>query len=190
MKTMILLIPWIAIAQQIACGQGTLNFSNLASGVDAPVTNAAGIRIVGPGPYVADLFWSSDTNAPSDSLTPASFNQPFLTTTLSGGGYFLGGTKTLPTQQMILAQIRVWDTSYGATYAQARGNGGEFGSSNPILALPTIPPPPAWNLIGLQGFQLGTIPEPSFIALALFGSAALFFCRRWTRRPGSAHIRT
>jgi len=142
MKIVIFLIPCVAIVHLSASGQGTLNFSNLTGdSVDAPVTNAAGNRIIGPAPYVADLFWSGDTNASVGSLTAAGFNVPFSTSTLNGGGYFLGGTKTLPTQQLILAQVRVWDVTYGTTYAQARDNGGEFGYSNPILAVPTIPPP-------------------------------------------------
>ena len=122
----------IASATLLACNgrsQGTVNFSNFAgvgaSAVDAPVTNAAGIRIVGPGPYVADLFWSSDTNAPTDSLTPAGFNQPFLTTAFSGGGYFIAGSKTITgAVGIIRAQVRAWDITYGATYGQARDNGG------------------------------------------------------------------
>ena len=66
------------------------------------------------------------------------------------------------------------DTTYGATYALARDNGGEFGFSNPISVLLAIPPPPSSNLVGLQGFQLGIIPEPSTSALIFIGGAALF----------------
>jgi hypothetical protein len=110
MRTHLLLIVGLTGGLLRLHGQGTLNFSNFANGVDAPVTNAAGIRIVGPGPYVADLFWSSDTNAPTDSLTPAGFNQPFLTTAFSGGGYFIAGSKTMTgAVGSIRAQVRVWD---------------------------------------------------------------------------------
>src|SRR5260221_836709 len=134
MKILLLLILNLTLIQLNVYCQGTLIFSNIAgSDVDAPVTNAAGNRIIGPAPYVADLFWSSDTNAALDSLSPAAFNQSFLTTTFNGGGDFNGGTRTLPWGEWILAQVRVWDSTYGATYTQARDNGGEFGSSNPIL---------------------------------------------------------
>jgi hypothetical protein len=73
---------WMVMAE-LTHGQGILIFSNMAgTDVDAPVSNAARNRIIGPAP---DLFWSSDTNAPSESLTPAGFNQPFSTITLNGG---------------------------------------------------------------------------------------------------------
>src|SRR5215813_10101847 len=80
--------------------QGTLNFANIGPGLDAPVTNAAGQRIIGPGPYVADLFWSSDTSASPDVLMPAGFNVGFSSLTNfsiltnKGGGYFIGGGRT------------------------------------------------------------------------------------------------
>jgi hypothetical protein len=119
---------------------------------------------------------------------PAAFNQTFSTSTLYGGGHFIGGSKTMPVTGWILAQVRVWDMTYGATYAQARDAGGEFGSSNPILVLLTIPPPPPGDLKGLQGFQLGTIPEPSTTALAFIGWAALFW-RRWARQSGNFRTR-
>jgi hypothetical protein len=157
-------------------GQGDINFANIGSGgVDAPVSNAAGNRIIGPGPYVADLFWSSDTSTPMDSLMPAGFNQPFSTVTLNGGGYFVGGPRTMPVATLIAAQVRVWDTTFGATYAQARDNGGEFGFSNVIFISPSIPPGPPTPLFGLQGFQLERIPEPSVSALMMVGGAFLLF---------------
>ena len=163
-------------------GQGTVNFSNLVgpsgTALNAPVTNLTGQRIVGPSPYVADLYWSSDSNALLDSLVAAGFNQPFSTITLSGG-YFLGGVKTLPTVVPVLVQVRVWDTTYGATYAQARDNGGEFGASNPILLPPLdFPPGSGTPLTGLQGFQLGRIPEPSASLLAVVGGAMLIWLRK------------
>ena len=193
MKARWLIIATIVTVPLGSFGQGTLNFSNLAGvgtrAVDAPVTNAAGIRIVGPGPYVADLFWSSNTNSSVDSLTPAGFDVPFSTSTLYGGGYFIGASRTLPAVAWILAQVRVWDTTYGASYAQARDAGGEFGSSNPIIVLLTIPPGPPADLLGLQGFQLERIPEPTAAALTLIGGAALWLCRRMAYKAASARER-
>jgi len=178
MKTRVLLVLSLMLVKIPARGQGTVLFANLGPGVDAPVTNAAGHRIIGPAPYVADLFWSSDTNAPVDSLSGVGFNVPFSTSTLSGGGYFIGATRTVPSTQWFLAQVRVWDASQGGSYAQARDHGGEFGSSNPILIFPGFPPGPATPLVGLQGFQLGRIPEPSAAGLAFIGVAALWLFRR------------
>jgi hypothetical protein len=135
--------------------QGQLNFVNLGAGVNAPVTNAAGARIVGPGPYVADLFYSANTNADANTLLPAGFNQPFTNFTAGGGGWFIGGYKSLPATGTILAQVRVWNTSDGLTFAAAQtAPFGEWGVSAPfLLTLTTIPAPPV-SLIGLRGFQL------------------------------------
>ena len=162
-------------------GQGTLQFMNFGANVNAPVTNAAGNRIIGPSPYVADLYWSSDTNSPVGSLTAAGFNRSFTTLTLSGGGYFLGGVQTLPVLGPVLAQVRVWDMTYGATYAQARDNGGEFGTSNPVLVFLDLPPGPGTQLVGLQGFQLGWIPEPSASLLVVAGGTVWCWLRKRSR---------
>jgi len=75
MKTSVILTAML-IPLVYVQAQGDINFANISGGVDAPITNAAGNRIIGLGPYVADLFWSSDTSTPIDSLTPAGFNQP------------------------------------------------------------------------------------------------------------------
>src|SRR3974390_1480078 len=76
--------------------QGVVQFSNGAGGVNAPVTNASGNRIIGPSPYVADFFWSTNINAAFDDLIAAGFNEPFSTNTQYGGGYFSGGSGNTP----------------------------------------------------------------------------------------------
>jgi hypothetical protein len=178
-KALLILVSCVVVGRFEGHCQGTIAFSNLAgpggSSVDAPVTNAAGERIIGAAPYVADLFWSGETNTSIDSLSGSGFNQSFSTTTLYGGGYFFGGSKTLPTTGWILAQVRVWDATYGAAYAQARDNGGEYGFSNPILVLLRIPLNPPAEMTGLRGFQLERIPEPSSLAFAVIGGSLLPF---------------
>ncbi len=140
----------------VSLAQDSILFANVEGGVDAPITNAAGQRIVGPSSYVADLFWSTDTNARMDSLRAAGFNTQFSTYP----GYFLGGGKDLGVGiVLVLCQVRVWDTSYGATYQEARDRGGEFGFSNLITILPDYPPGPETVLNGLEGFQLQRLPQ-------------------------------
>jgi len=141
-----------------AFAQGQVNFSNAGPGVNAPISDASGNRIIGPSPYVADLFWSTDTNAPMDNLTPASQNTPFSSVTNYGGGYFFGGSITLP-WTTILAQVRVWDTRFGTTYYGARDKGGEFGFSNLIIVVPDPAPGQPSPLTGLESFQLQRLPH-------------------------------
>ena len=156
-------------ATSVSLGQGTVYFINYAPGgsVDAPISDAFGNRIAGPSPYVADLFWSANLNSPMEGLIAGGFNAGFLSSTFHGGGYFSGGGRTLPLPggQAILAQVRVWDTTFGPSYAQARDNGGEFGFSNLIVITPDTPPGSGAYLTGLQSFQLQVIPEPSSLAL-------------------------
>ena len=141
--------------------QGQVDFANLAPGLNAPVSDASGNRIFGPSQYVADLFWSTNINASMDSLTPAGDKTPFASTNNYGAGYFFGGAITfysVPGAQ-ILVQVRVWDTTYGSTYYEARDNGGEFGFSDPFFVVPNPPPGTPSFLYGLQSFQLQRLPR-------------------------------
>ena len=177
----LLLMAGLLATTSAAFAQGTLVFANLAGGVNAPITNSAGGRIIGgaAGPnFVADLFFSTTLTSSSDQLTAAGFNQAFSTTTAGGGGYFLGGTKTLTgTTGAIEAQVRVWDLSKGATYAAALANNGEVGHSGLFTFSLTIPPSAPAPMVGLTGFHT-VIPEPSTFALAGLGAAALVIFRR------------
>ena len=140
---------------------GFVDFSNLTPAANAPVSDASGKPIIG-GPYVADLFWSANTNAPMDALTPAGDKTPFTSFDNSGPGYFFGGAITFHSVYAgvrILVQVRAWDTTYGSSYYEARDNGGEFGFSNSFLAVPTVPPSIPWYLYGLQSFQLQRLPH-------------------------------
>jgi hypothetical protein len=161
--------------------QGTLVFANLASGVNAPVTNSAGLRITSSN-YVADLYFSTTTDAATSSLTPAGFNVAFSTTTGGGGGFFLGGVRTVTgAPGSIEAQVRVWDITAFASFAAALNGGGAWGVSGPIIINLAIPPAPAPTMAGLTAFGLtpgGIVPEPSTFALAGLGAAALLAFRR------------
>src|SRR5690242_18328687 len=146
-----------------AHAQRTLGFANIANGINAPVTNASGQRISGPGQFVADLFYSTNTNSipnplGSDSFLAAGFNQGFAT---NHAGYFVGGCKSQTNATNIVIQVRVWDTTYGATYAKARDAGGQFGYSGYfVITLASAPATPTL-LTRLNGFKLTTIHSPT-----------------------------
>jgi hypothetical protein len=177
-KALIILAGCCSGAQTFA--QGTLVFANLSSGVNAPITYSTVGPCVGlTNPiFVADLYWSNTTNAPSDSLTAAGFNVPFSTATAGGGGYFFGGTRTVTgAGGFIEAQVRVWDSRFGGTFDAARTAGGLVGLSAPIVMVLAIPPAPAPPMAGLQGFTL-CVPEPSSFALAALAVVLIFHHRK------------
>jgi hypothetical protein len=172
-------------------GQGTIVFANQGPSLDAPIFDAAGDKITGPSSFLADFFWSSDTGATMDQLIAAGFNQTFLPINVNGGsGYFNGGAKTLPVPggRAILGQVRVWDSAFGATYTQARDDGGQFGFSNLFLVTPDTPPGAGTFLNGLTSFQLTTIPEPSALAMAIVnGTVLILRCRIYGRVRSREH---
>ena len=150
------LIPATA---SVALGQGEITFSNGALGVNAPISDASGNPIIGPGPYIADLFWSPNTNAAMDILSAAGAETGFSSNSMNGGGYFFG-LVTLPVGEIpVVVQVRVWDTNYGTTYYSARDSGGEFGFSNLIIVVPDLPPGQPSALAGLQSFKLQRLPH-------------------------------
>jgi hypothetical protein len=155
---------FIATAQLQCCGE--VAFANFGPGFNAPISDAAGQLIAWPSPYVADLFYSNNTNAVMDDLIDAGKTADFSASTNYGAGLFVGGIVFLPVDFatvdfLVLAQVRVWDTSYGSTYYEARDKGGEFGFSNLIIATAWPPPGSPGFLIGLQSFQLQRLPRLS-----------------------------
>jgi len=177
MKKLLIIAGLLGVASGVFA-QGTLVFANLASGVNAPIMDSTGARIHDPN-YVADLFFSTTTDAATDSLTAAGFNVAFSTTTSGGGGFFLGGSRTVTgASGAIEAQVRVWNETAFPTFDQARTSGGEWGVSAPLVLTLAVFPATAQPMAGLTGFQLTAVPEPSTFALAGLGAAALLVFRR------------
>lgn len=168
---------FLIFAATVRCfAQGTVNFANLAPGVDAPVRDANGQLCVG---CMAQLYVGpANTTDPSLLVTngisggPASFlpGQP---------GYFQGGNRTLagfPAGTTVTFQVRAWATASGPSWNSAL----ERGESNLIQVMLTGG---SVNLVGLQPFSLSIVPEPSPIALAALGLLAtmVFGVRRRSR---------
>jgi len=177
MKKLLIIASCLGLTSA-AFAQGTLVFANLAGGVNARITNSVtGAGITSPS-YLADLYFSTSTSASTDALQAAGFNVPFSTTTAQGGGYFLGGTRTVTgASGTILAQVRVWDSTLGSTFEAVRATGLGYGISGTVVVALAIPPAPAPPLTGLTSFGV-VIPEPSTFALAGLGAAALLIFRR------------
>lgn len=162
MKKLILAAAAIMVSVA-AFAQGTVNFNNRITGVvDARVTNPDGTG-VGAG-YTAQLFGGPEGGA-LVALTPTT---TFRTSTAAAQGYVNAQVVTVPNVA----------ASSKATLVMKvfQDGGGEVGKSAPItIALGGGTLPPA-NLVGLQGFSI--VPEPSTIALAALGGAALLALRR------------
>jgi hypothetical protein len=163
MRALVLILIFAATVRCFA--QGTVNFANLAPGVDAPVRDASGQLCVG---CMAQLYVGpANTTDPSllvISGSPAQFlpEQP---------GYFQGGNRTLagfPAGTTVTFQVRAWATASGSSWNSAL----ERGESNLIQVTLTGG---SVNLVGLQPFSLSIVPEPSSIAIAALGLLAIMF---------------
>jgi hypothetical protein len=117
---------------------------------------------------------------------PANFS-----TVAAQAGLFFGGPRTVPLTPLgtgvITAQIRVWDTASGSSYAAALASGnpntlvGESILFQVTLADPSLVPPGIpTTMTALNGhpWNVHPVPEPSTLALAGLGLAGIMMLRR------------
>jgi hypothetical protein len=167
-----------------AYAQGTVNFANVQGSLNVPVYASDGTTKLSGATYMAELMAGTAQNSINISVATTGF------LTGAGAGYFNGGAKTITgiaggaTAWM---QIRFWNTANGSTFAAASASGAAnaFGSSTAFsitLGDPgAVPPTTPAALSGLAGQSLklnGAVPEPSSLALAGLGAAALLVFRR------------
>jgi hypothetical protein len=164
----VLIASFVAVS---AYSQGTFSFSNFSGPVDAPVSKAPsfGGGLVDSANYVASVAWAQGVVSDPNALTLI----PSATTPFFGSsfpGYFFGPNVSpgSSVNGVITVQVR-----YNNSVTGEFGNSGLFqvtlGTSS--TALPA-------DLVGLTAVQLQVIPEPSTIALAGLGAAALLIFRR------------
>lgn len=162
-----------------AYAQGTVNFSNLGVGLNAPVFFNDGTTKVPSTGFTAELMaGTSAANLASVATTG------FLST---APGYFSGGTVALPGipgATTAFLQVRVWSTASGSyAGALAANQNNTYGSSS-VFSLVTgdpgaQPPGVPTSFAGkLTSFNLNAVPEPSSLALAGLGAAAMLVFRR------------
>ena len=171
--------------------QGTIFFANRVRVddvfvVDAPVFDEACQAPVS-GPLFQARLYARPAGS-SQAFEPVGASAPFLTGV--GAGFWLpGGTRTYdgvsPGEQAEV-QVRIWNTTFGATWEDAFNSGRGYGVMPP-LTLATggsgIPPGPPTFMIGLQPTCI--IPEPrSGVISGLFLAVFWRFCRN--RRASAA----
>jgi len=133
--------------------------------------------------YMAQLYYGPEGASP-DSLVPlttnpARFRSPTTTTpgTWIGNYRFMEG---LAIGQIATLQVRVWDSTAGASWEEAVGAGfGETQHGSSALFLYQVPltgPPAAFYIENFRGFTL--VPEPSIVALAVSGAVVGVLLRR------------
>jgi len=158
-----------------AFAQGQISVGNRITGkVDAPVTTAAGVKLDGAA-YLAQAY----VGKTADSLAPVGTALAFRTG--AAAGYITTTATTVagaPDGTALFFQLRAWEAAGGTSYESAFAAGKLAGMSNivPITSAeaPNLPNAP----VGLTGFALAAIPEPSTLALGMLGAAALLLRRR------------
>jgi hypothetical protein len=167
-----------------AYAQGSVNFANIIiSGgeriVDAPIYEPNGTTLATGPAYMAQLY----AGANAGSLAPVGAPAPFLTG--GGAGYFSGGARTIeavaPGADAVI-QVRAWRAADGATWEEASQSAAGWIGESAIITVGTggdgSPPRLPQPLLGLDGFNLTVVPEPSTIALGLLGLLGLAVMRR------------
>jgi len=175
-----LLIALAAVMVSVASyGQGQVVFANLVgTAVNAPVMLQGTDH--GPGAGYSSQLFLQGANGALTALTPASTFRPAgVGAAAIADRYWLSQTVDVPVTPGANATfvVRAWKTSLGS-YDAAVASKSDFGFSSPVTVAVgggTLPPS---NLVGLQGFSVNQVPEPSTIALGLLGVAAMALRRR------------
>jgi hypothetical protein len=143
---------------------GTVTFSNLIGGINAPVFDVDGATRLAGAAFLAQFY----AGPSAEALAPVGPAVPFRTG--PAPGYWQAGTDkvrlipTVPPGGTAFVQARVWESARGATFEQAVAAGGKFGSSA-VLQLKTggdgAPPSVPALMIGLQSLALTSQAAPT-----------------------------
>ncbi len=174
----LLVVASLLVTGTVALGQGYLNFGNrvIADGIAVPIRDGNGVPLAGPD-YNAQLYWGTL----SDPSTFVAAGSPVPFRTGAFAGYISSVVVTLPGTsggQTVFTQMRAWAVANGFTYDAAKATGFNYGESNVVPVQLAVAPNTPNNMIGLAGFPLIPVPEPSMIALGVLGLGLLPFCRR------------
>jgi hypothetical protein len=192
------LVLWLALSggsQECLLAQGTILFAtrNGVPFVLGPVLDGrTGECFEAGDAWAAQLYYSTDLSAgaPLRPLSPAttfytrSETNPFRSCYVQPVLVILPGVAPRETVQL---QMRVWNTTAGATYEEAAANPiGVVGQSSRFDAM-TGDASITGTLVNLQGFSVYPVPEPStLLLLGLCAAALALFSRRKATGPTSS----
>jgi len=165
-----------------------------AANTPGNVTGIAGAPTVGTN-FQVQLYYGAAGADPSTLVPVASApGRMRASSTVSPGVWSSGGIRTLTGfvygdnatpvgRYNVQLQVRVWDITDGTTFEAARLANplGVFGLSQPfsyLMPASGSAPPADFFMTGFQSFTIGVVPEPSTMALAGLGAAALMILRR------------
>jgi hypothetical protein len=197
MKRIGLLVGVLIAPSWTATAQGTINFGN---NVNSLVLIAPACPVPVGTMFKASLYYLPDSGTPPSSddftvrgtaLGPSVGFAPLP-------GHIHGGTRSTPGTTWpggdAWFQVRVWETAFGSTYAEAWNNSTPIGGRLAILGYsniirvttgdPSTTPagvPGSLADAGLRGFWMWhtcIIPEPSAVGLGLLGVALWPLLRR------------
>jgi hypothetical protein len=193
MKKLLASVALALIGVQAAFSQGQVNFANSTAtfgndGIDRYVYSdvVGGTRMSGTN-YVAAIYWGTaagnldnfavrsltDTTLPSAVGAFRVGTSASIGTWVGGARFFIGAG----IGDTVNLQIRVWDITRFATYADALGQGGITGHSDTFsFLIPASTDTAGLAMKNLRAFAL--VPEPSTIALGVLGLGSLLLFRR------------
>lgn len=176
MKKLIAVAACVGVTS-MALGQGLFNLGTKMSGagINAKVTHIDGTTpIDGANGWVGQAYVGADAS----SLAPVGSPVAFRTGRAEGYLPSMAIDAGVPGGTTVWVAIAAWNQNDGATYEDAMNALGAVGMSAPIQVTVLEVPNPPPNLVGLEGWVVAPIPEPSTLALGLLGIGALMLRRR------------
>jgi hypothetical protein len=183
MRNLLIALPALVLATVAAYAQGSIGqvvFANrVGTTLDAPVTVMGSNPTIGPGPAAsAQLYLANADGSVGAPLTPISTFRPAGTgAAVIADRYWLPQTVDVTGHapgDSVTFIVRAWQTSAGSYDA----SGATRGQSAPFtvqIGGGTLPPA---NLVTLQAFTYGILPEPPFIVLGVLGVSIFALVRR------------
>src|SRR4051812_17366132 len=178
----------------LVSAQTTVNFNNRvpAAGIDAPISYAAGTVFGGAGgaridgtlhtTAVAALYAGPDSST-ADQLVLIGPAVSFLSG--ASAGYLNVGSSSARIIPAVapggfaVVQVRAWDAANGTTapsYEAAQVIPGALFGASTLLRIQMGGLGQSVDLVGLQSFSIGAVPEPAAVSLLALGLiSAIFF---------------